>query len=287
MPGSGDFNIYGFYAGEEPAKILQPKDVYRIKYLQDQPDFPLEDLTEDNADFLADTLPFNPGVDQYAGEITASQRSLHDLAVKALAASGARTQPGLSSLYAFSHGFASFETMYDLIHGEPTDGQIKIYGKRRLDEGVGSIGQYFINLKASDEPEAEPEDDFELSLLEAFPELNDTPPSDDDWQDPVAAREERQQADLDLIKREHPGVAVSPAIAQHWADLIRREKAHFEHHLPHAEKIFIEHQERLADSLPNTFDTLVAIGQAKKETAPQVAIRLAGAALAHALKSVG
>lgn len=279
MPGSGDFNLYGFYAGEEPAKILQPKDVYRIKYLQDQPDFPLEDLTEDNADFLADILPFNPGVDQYAGEITASQRSLHDLAVKALTARGARTQPGPSSLYAFSHG-------YDLIHGEPTDGQIKVYGRRRLDEGVSSIGQYLIDLKASDDSEPEAEDDFELSLLEAFPELNDTPPSDDDWQDPVTAREERQQADLDVIKSEHPGVPVSPAIAQHWADLIRREQAHFEHHLPHAEKIFIDHQERLADTLPNTFDTLVAIGQAKKETAPHVAIRLAGAALAHALKSI-
>lgn len=282
MPDFTDFD----QSVSKPARILRLSDVYRLKYLQDQPNFPSEDLTASNAEFLTDTLPVDPGIDRYASTIATEQRTVYELADKALSSIGIKTNPGPASLHAFSHGFASFDTICDLLHGElpAAGGRLRTYRARDLDYGVARVGENLIDLRPSAE-RTETHDDFMDSITQAIPELMRV--ADGEWKDPVSAREEERQAEFDLVDTQHPGdMPVTPAIAQFLAGSIRQNQAAYSHHLPDAGRLFTDRHDYIADNLPTTFDTLVQMGYARRETAEQITMRLAGASLAHSLQSI-
>lgn len=90
--------------------------ISHIIKLQLQPDFPQEDLSDDNVEMLDFQLSKDEGLTAYAEQLQHHQRQIHLIADRALKVLGIKTRYAEGELFAFSHGFASFETINDLVH---------------------------------------------------------------------------------------------------------------------------------------------------------------------------
>lgn len=95
-------------------KILSPDQ--HIIQLHMQPDFPMVDLTEDNTEMLKYILGHAAGLEAYTRDLADKQRFIHQIANRAARLLGLHTQYDPAELYAFSNGFAGFETISDLVH---------------------------------------------------------------------------------------------------------------------------------------------------------------------------
>lgn len=91
-----------------------PKE--KIVKLERQDEFPQTDLTEDNADMLKFHLRSEHGLIAQGNHLRPYQGYLHLIADYALKMSGVKTRYSEDELVAFSHGFASFETINLMVH---------------------------------------------------------------------------------------------------------------------------------------------------------------------------
>ncbi len=125
--------------------------------LELQHDFPQVDLTANNAKVLDFQLQNSAGLDAYADQLQHHQRQIHLVADRALKILGVKTRYAEEELLAFSHGFASFETINDLVH-PPRIYDLSIARLR--------VEQIFIDTRDFFEIELE---EFERSLIEDRP----------------------------------------------------------------------------------------------------------------------
>ena len=111
-----------------------------IIHLQEQPDFPSVDLSSDNAEILKVILNSKrSGLDTRARELYTVQRNIYHLACSALGLLGVKMGNEPRELYAFSHGFASFDTINDLVH------KPRIYSAR---PAIGFAAKYLIDTRS-------------------------------------------------------------------------------------------------------------------------------------------
>lgn len=87
-----------------------------IAKLEHQPEFPLSDLTGNNTDMLKYVLGSDQGLAAQGDHLKPYQRYIHLIADYALKMSGVKTRYSEDELTAFSHGFASFETINSMVH---------------------------------------------------------------------------------------------------------------------------------------------------------------------------
>lgn len=97
------------------SELILPKK-RRIIKLELQPQFPAVDLNEDNAQSIKHILSNEGGLDTYSDTLQHEQRYIHMVADQALKIIGIKTRFEQTELAAFSHGFASFETINDMVH---------------------------------------------------------------------------------------------------------------------------------------------------------------------------
>lgn len=88
----------------------------KIIRLRMQPNFPHEDLNDDNVAMLKYILRQEEGLDAHVEQLQHSQRQIHLIANRALHFLGIATRYAEEELWSFSHGFASFEIINDLVH---------------------------------------------------------------------------------------------------------------------------------------------------------------------------
>lgn len=93
--------------------IPKPRSVIKLEM---QPDFPNEDLNQSNTSMLKHIIGKEAGVATEAERLQVDQRYVHLIADQALKVMGIKTRYAEEELYAFSHGFASFETINDMVH---------------------------------------------------------------------------------------------------------------------------------------------------------------------------
>lgn len=84
--------------------------------LQMQPNFPHEDLSDNNTAILEYILQTDDGLDAHAERLQHSQRQIHLIANRALQILGIKTRYAEEELLSFSRGFAGFEIINDLVH---------------------------------------------------------------------------------------------------------------------------------------------------------------------------
>lgn len=89
---------------------------HHIATLKHQPEFPHTDLTEDNAEMLKHVLQSSAGMIAQGEHLKPYQGYIHLIADYALRLSGVKTRYSEDELVAFSHGFASFETINLMVH---------------------------------------------------------------------------------------------------------------------------------------------------------------------------
>lgn len=88
----------------------------RITRLHEQPSFPNEDLSDDNTHWLKYLMASEGGVMAQAETLREHQQHLIQIAIRALYTMGIRNDLSPAAKFAFSHGFAGFETISDLVH---------------------------------------------------------------------------------------------------------------------------------------------------------------------------
>lgn len=84
--------------------------------LEMQPDFPTEDLNSANSDMFKYILSNEAGVSSEARRLEDYQRHAHLVADHTLKIMGIKTRYAEEELSAFSHGFATFETINAMVH---------------------------------------------------------------------------------------------------------------------------------------------------------------------------
>lgn len=86
--------------------------------LRTQPDFPAEDLSENNADILGiHYLRHTMGLEQEAERLFEHQRALFELARFSLWLRDVQVEDAPSEYRSFTHGFASYELIQTLVTG--------------------------------------------------------------------------------------------------------------------------------------------------------------------------
>lgn len=122
--------------------------------LEMQPNFPQEDLNNDNTEVLDFQLQQDKGLTVYSEQLQHHQRQVHLVADRALKALGIKTRYAEEELFAFSHGFASFEVINDLVHPP------RLYNMQLARQRVEKL---FVDTRDFFEIELE---EFERSLVE-------------------------------------------------------------------------------------------------------------------------
>lgn len=90
--------------------------------LENQPDFPSEDLTEKNADMLSGYyLEHTDGLDQAAEQLFDHQRDLFSVALQALWLRNVEVPDRPSHYRSFIHGFASYDLIQTLVKQKQYD----------------------------------------------------------------------------------------------------------------------------------------------------------------------
>ena len=231
-----------------------------------QPHFPMEDLTDSNAEMLKYTLDHNPGVDAYAEYLQQHQRYMHMVADQALKSMGIQTKYSPDELYSFIHGFSGFEAISTMVK-EP-----QAYDNLTA---TSRIAEYFIDTTPSDEPEYE--DDFAAEL-------------DKEIFSPDTPTETPIEEDEALMEQEFPDMEIPKDILQSLAAAKRRrdeEKwGRTARDKQNSGKIFMDKYSVLPEQYPNTYDVIVAMGTARNETMGQLHLRAAGALLARTMQTI-
>lgn len=88
----------------------------RLIKLELQPDFPAVDLNDNNTHMFKQILRTEDGLAAYSEQLQDKQRYIHMIADRALNIMGIKTRYEQGELAAFSRGFASFETINDIVH---------------------------------------------------------------------------------------------------------------------------------------------------------------------------
>lgn len=218
-----------------------------------QPHFPMEDLSEDNTEVLKYILCHDAGVDGQAGFLKRNQRYIYSLASKALGRLGIKTQYSPPELYSFSHGFASFETISDLVHPP------RIYSG---EPAVSRVAQYFVDTRSLFDIEADRE---------------------------IFGSSSQAEADNDASEYLQVGnsfVELPLGLAGFVSKMRRQESAPIGHDRPNPERAFMSRRNILPEQYPNTYDVVIATGEARGETMSQLQTRVAGAQLARILQTL-
>lgn len=236
-----------------------------IKFEQ-QPHFPMEDLTDANADMLKYTLDNNPGLDAYAEYLLEHQRYVYMVANQALQSMGIKVEYSPAEQYSFSHGFSGFETISSLVN-KPQEYDNLMATSR--------IAEYFVDTSPSNEPDYE--DDFAAELdQEIFSPSEQPEPSIED--------------DEALMEQEYPDMEIPKDILQTLAAAKRRrdeEKwGRTDRDFQNSGSLFVDKYDVLPSKYPNTYDVIVAMGTARRETMSQLHLRTAGAVLARSMQTI-
>lgn len=235
-------------------------------FFEKQPHFPMEDLTDSNAEMLKYTLDHNPGVDAYAEFLQQHQRYVHKIADQALRSMGIQTSYTPDELYSFSHGFSGFEAISTMVK-EP-----QAYDNLTA---TSRVAEYFIDTSPSAEPEYENDFDAELDQ-EIFSR-------DAEIETPI-------EEDEALVEQEFPDMEIPKDILQSLASARRRREeekwGRTARDKQDSSKIFMDKYSVLPEQYPNTYDVIVAMGTARHETMSQLHLRAAGALLARTLQTI-
>lgn len=231
--------------------IPQPS---QIVHLQEQPHFPVEDLSENNKQILVHTLPRESGVEAVAETLSHHQQYLYLVAMRGLEKIGYDSPDYLSGLTAFTSGFAAFETISNLVH------------KPRLYNGNYATFRVATSLIDVKPAEPEPRDDFEAELYHL---IEDETEQNTNGEVPV----EFENVELPEELRDF----VSRTNHQHSK---LGERDHFA-----VDEFFASRHHIIPEEMPNTFEVLLSAAVAHSETQKQIQARLAGASLALALQT--
>lgn len=227
-----------------------------------QPDFPSEDLTDNNADMLKYCLTDEAGIDSYALELTRAQRSFYKIAHQALRQMNIRASYDPQGLRAFSQGFTGLEAMADIVH--PTEQLIY-----PIDNAVARVSNDYVDTRSEDERRTEQE----FYNLVGDDEERDIP--DNLTGDGIRLRYyETDQGILDL-----PPTLTDSVIRQY------REQRKLEgNNRADAPKKIGSYMMKLLQTHPNIVDVMTHVGSARSETMALTYSRLAGVAVAHSLQ---
>lgn len=226
--------------------------------LEMQPHFPMEDLSSDNTEVLKYMLSNEAGLAAYTDQLKDHQRYIHFIANRALRMLGIRTQYTPAELYAFSHGFAGFETIGDLVH-EP-----RAYS---YEPAVSRVAQFFVDTR----------DLFEIELDREIYAPSQQAAAEDDGDNEVINWLEGGQFRMTLtpaMEDAFNGVPSMPAGGP------------VTHDRPDPEKAFTGRHSILPEHYPNTYDVVVSMGEVRGETMEQLQMRVAGAGLARTLQTL-
>lgn len=125
------------------SEVIKPSFIH----YEMQPDFPEVDLTENNAQLLSFQLRQETGIDGHVQQLQHHQRQIHLISNRALNMLGIKTRFAEEELYSFSHGFATFETISDMVHPP------RVYN---IQQAAGKVAQMFVDTR----------DFFEIELEE-------------------------------------------------------------------------------------------------------------------------
>ena len=247
------------------SEILSPKRT--IVKITEQPDFPQEDLHYDNAVMLAFMLSYSAGLDAYAQHIGPRQRYIYTIANRALVQMGADTQATPAGLSSFSHGFATLETITDIVRGARDTSAISSGTSYNTEVSVQRVLQYLVNPQSdTTRRPISPQDAWDTAIESELLGYDESPEVIDDRRDYI----ESSYA-IPLTQGMLDAYEGRPAALLRGA-----------HDRPSPEKIFTE-RSMVIRQLPNVFEVLYTTGQVRRETLPQQNARLAGAGLALAL----
>lgn len=157
---------------------------HKLIQLDYQNDFPDVDLSESNAHMLKYLLRAEPGVIAKGIELEQHQRYIHMIADQALKLSGIETRYAEEELRAFSHGFASFETINDLVH------PARLYSIAKARQ---TVAQLFVDTR----------DGFELEVEELYR-------ADKEGREPLPASRDKPLLAVELSERQAHWQATHP-----------------------------------------------------------------------------
>lgn len=231
----------------------------KIVRLHEQPHFPAEDLTEDNKEVLVYTLSSEAGVAAFADILQEHQRFLYQIAQAGLSQLGHKSKYDPRGLSAFSHGFAGFEAISDLVH------KPRIYDSSLA---VGQVARFLVDT--SPRPD-EPTDGMDAEIKQFFDRLKP---------------EQDVEADENLLEPDYPSTEIPKDILRSLADAKRQRLQITDRHKPDADKMFADRQGVIPSRFPNTAEVLMTIGVKRGEDAGQIQARMAGAQFARTLQSI-
>ena len=192
-------------------------------------------------------LANEPGVDAYGKNLEQSHYYIYAVANRAMRMMGIQTTHSPQELRAFSHGFAGFETMSDLVH-EP-----RMYATA---PAARRAAELLIDTRS-------------LSDIEREAKL--ATPADDD--DEIIGEGPHR---LLLTPAMHDALRGIPSLP--YGEATGHDKRDIE-------AVFTERHTLLAQKYPRTFDVIVSMGEARNETMAQLQLRIAGASLARTLQA--
>jgi hypothetical protein len=93
----------------------------KLIVLEQQPDFPSEDLSEHNADMLRYYLRTEAGLDAEVTRLFVHQRTLFEMARLTLWLRNIDIDDAPQEYHSFTHGFAAYEMIQSVVTGAPYD----------------------------------------------------------------------------------------------------------------------------------------------------------------------
>lgn len=230
----------------------------RIMRLHNQPDFPTVDLDPDNTEMLKYILGRNKGLEAYAAHIQEAQRVIHQIANRAAVLLGMHTRYNPAELQSFSHGFAGFDTISDLVHPP------RVYTFLAANERVA---HYLVDTRSE-------------VLMAAEEILSET-------RDEELVEEESEVIRIDDGEEYAKyRMELTPAMEDSLRGVPTTVVAGGDRMLANPEKLFTEFSHVLPEQLPNTFDVVVHMGEVRGESGVQLQMRIAGAGLARTLQTL-
>lgn len=167
--------------------------------LRMQPNFPHEDLSDNNSAMLEYILQNDDGLEAHAERLQHSQRQIHLIANRALQFLGIKTRYAEEELLSFSRGFAGFEIINDLVHPPRTYDMLP--ARHRIEK-------LFIDTR----------DFFELQLEEFYR-------SQSEHRSPAPVTRDRPAPELDLA---HQHMALARNLPNTFGVLLQLGAAHNE-----------------------------------------------------------
>ena len=254
-------------------------------HLQSQPNFPNEDLTKGNAELLKYILGHSVGLDAYTAELTSKQRYIHLLANKAMVLLGSKTHYDPTELFAFSHGFASFETISDMVRPTPTS---------NIAAASARVSEFFIDTRSElairrDQP-TEAKDEFDIAFEKELLGIDEEPQGlGIDEENEVLYFDSVHNPEDDASDEDKLPFPLRIPLTQAMEDALRGIQTHTlvvtGRDRAHPEEIFTTRHTILPNQYPNVYDTVIAVGDKRHETMVQLQLRIAGASLARTLQT--